>query len=104
MIDEKAIVACYVDAAAILAMVVLLLQSGHLRKRNTLPLRIYYILSWQVLFTAVCCFVFNAMYRQSAPWSHTVALISRTLWDYSVLAVDYLWLTYVNVKLFGSRK
>ncbi|MBO6092280.1 MAG: PP2C family protein-serine/threonine phosphatase [Oscillospiraceae bacterium] len=104
MIDEKAIVACYVDAAAILAMVVLLLQSGHLRKRNTLPLRIYYILSWQVLFTAVCCFVFNAMYRQSAPWSHTVALISRTLWDYSVLAVDYLWLTYVDVKLFGSRK
>lgn len=104
MIDEKAIVACYVDAVAILAMVVLLLQSGHLHKRNTLSLRIYYILSWQVLFTAVACFIFNAMYRQTAPWCHTIALVSRTLWDYSVLAADFLWLTYVDVKLFGAKK
>ncbi len=104
MIDEKAIVACYIDAAAILAMVVLLLQSGHLRKQNTLSMRVYYVLSWQVLFTAVACFVFNTMYRQTAPWCHTVALISRTLWDYSVLAADFLWLTYVDVKLFGTKK
>ena len=104
MIDEKAVVACYVDAAAILAMVVLLLQSGHLRKQNNLSMRVYYVLSQQVLFTAVACFVFNAMYRQAAPWCHTVAWISRTLWDYSVLAVDFLWLTYVDVKLFGTKK
>ena len=104
MIDEKAVVACYVDAAAILAMVVLLLQSGHLRKQNNLSMRVFYALSWQVLFTAVACFVFYAMYRQAAPWCHTVAWISRTLWDYSVLAVDFLWLTYVDVKLFGTKK
>ena len=74
MIDEKAVVACYVDAAAILAMVVLLLQSGHLRKQNNLSMRVFYALSWQVLFTAVACFVFNAMYRQAAPWCHTVII------------------------------
>ena len=79
MIDEKAVVACYVDAAAILAMLVLLLQSGHLRRQNNLPMRVYNVLSWQVLFNAVACFVFNAMYRQTAPWCHTVAWISRTL-------------------------
>ena len=104
MIDEKAVVACYVDAAAILAMLVLLLQSGHLRRQNNLPMRVYNVLSWQVLFNAVACFVFNAMYRQTAPWCHTVAWISRTLWDYSVLATDFLWLTYVDVKLFGTKK
>ncbi len=104
MIDEKAIVSCYVDAAAILVMIVLLLLSERLRRRKSLSQRIYFILCWQVLFTSVACFVFNAMYRQTAPWCRTVALISRTLWDYSVLAVDCEWLAFVDVKLYGYRK
>ena len=104
MIDERAVVSCYVDAAAGLLMLVVLFLSERLHKRNTLSMRIYYALSGQVLFTCVACFVFNAMYHHQAPWSHTVALISRTAWDYSVLAVVCQWIAYVDVKLFGERK
>ena len=77
----NAIVSCYMDAAAILVMVLLLLLSDRLRKRNTPSLRIFSTLCWQVLFTSVVCFIFNAMYRQPALWTRNVALISRTLWD-----------------------
>lgn len=100
----NAIVSCYMDAAAILVMVLLLLLSDRLRKRNTPSMRIFSTLCWQVLFTSVVCFIFNAMYRQPAPWTRNVALISRTLWDYSVLAVDYQWLVYVDAKLNGKRE
>ena len=100
----NAIVSCYMDAAAILVMVLLLLLSDRLRKRNTPSLRAFSTLCWQVLFTSVACFIFNAMYRQPAPWTRIVALISRTLWDCSVLAVDYQWLVYVDAKLNGKRE
>ena len=102
-INEKAVVSCYVDAAAILLMVVLLLLSERQRKRDTPSMRIYGALCWLVLFTCIACLVFNAMYRNTAPWSRNVALLSRTIWNYLVLAVDYHWLSYVDFKLYGKR-
>ena len=102
-INEKAVVSCYVDAAAILLMVVLLLLSERLRKRNTPSMRIYSALCWLVMCTCISCFVFNAMYHNTAPWSKNVALISRTLWNFFVLAVDYHWLSYVYYKLYEKR-
>lgn len=104
LIVGYALVSCYIDAAAILLMILLLLLSERLRRRNSASLRFFTALSWQVLFTCVMCFVFNAMYGQTAPWSQNAALISRTLWDYSVLAVDYWWLAYVDAKLYGKRE
>ena len=102
-INEKAVVSCYVDAAAILLMVVLLVLSERLRKRDTPSMRIYGALCWLVLFTSVACFVFYAMYRNTAPWSRNVALFSRTIWNIFVLAVDYYWLSYIDFKLYGKR-
>ena len=102
-INEKAVVSCYVDVAAILLMVVLMLLSERQRKRDTPSVRIYGALCWLVLFTCIACLVFNAMYRNTAPWSRTAALISRTIWNYLVLAVDYYWLSYVDLKLYGKR-
>ena len=41
----NAIVSCYVDAAALLVMVLLLLLSERLRSRRTRSLRLFYLLS-----------------------------------------------------------
>ena len=103
MIDERSVVSCYIDAAAFLVMILVLLQSERLRKR-TPALRLYYVLGWQILVTCVACFAFYASYRQPAPWFHTLAIISRSFWDLSVLAVVYLWLTYVDAKLYGENQ
>ena len=66
-INEKAVVSCYVDAAAILLMFVLLLLSERQRKRGTPSMRIYGALCWLVLFygsaaLAVCCTLFSPLF------------------------------------------
>ena len=98
------VVSCYVDAASFLVMILLLLLSERIRKRKTDSLRIFYSLCLVVTFTCICCFTFNAMYGQPAKWCHTVALISRTLWDIFVLGTICLWLAFVDRKLYGKQK
>ena len=99
-----AIVSCYVDAASLLVMVLLLLLSERIRSRKTESLRIYHLLCLVVTVTCVNCFVFNAMYGQPAPWCHTVALISRSLWEFYVLGTVCLWLAYVDTMLYGKQE
>ena len=104
LIDERAVVSCFVDAAAILVMVLLLFLSERLRRRKTLSLNIFFALCRQILFMCLICLVSNAMYRQPAPWCRTVALICQTLLGCSILVLDCMWLAYVDVKLYGERK
>ncbi len=99
----KAIVSCYLDAAAILLMVLLLLLSERIRQKKTASLRIFYRFSIAVALTCVACFVYNALYRQPAPWCHTAALIARTMREILVLLVILLWVAYVNLKLNGEK-
>ena len=96
------VVSCYVDAASLLTILLLLYLSARLRRRKTKEMRIFRLLGWIVAANCIACFVFNAMYRQTAPWSGTVALLSRALWEYLVLAELFLWLIYVDNKLYGE--
>ena len=100
----EAIVSCYLDAAAILLMVLLLLLSERIRERKTASLQIFYRFSYAVALTCVACFAYNAMYRQPAPWCHTAALIARTMREILVLLVILLWIAYVSYKLNGEKE
>ena len=104
MINETAAVSCYVDAAALLLMAVLLFLSERIRQRKTLPLKAYFLLCCTVTATCVFCFVYNAMYKQPAAWSHTVALIARSLRSYAVLFIVATWVYFVNSMLHVPEK
>ena len=104
IVSETAIVSCYADSAALLVMVLLLLLSERIRQRRTVPLRIFFLLSCTVTVTCIFCFFYNAMYKNPAPWSHTVALVARTLRCYAVILILVLWLLFVNSKLYGKSR
>ena len=100
---EESIVSCYVDAASLLLMVLLLTLSPRLRRREDRASRTYRAICWCVTVNCVMCFITNAMYTQTAPWCHTVVIIARTLRELLVLAVDVLWARYVYYKLYGDK-
>ncbi len=100
----ESIVNCYVDAASFLVTILLLLLSERLRQKKAGSFRICYLLSIAVAFTCIICFVFNITYGHTEAWCHTVALISRTLWEICVLVTVWLWLYYVDYTLYGNRK
>ena len=103
-INETAVVSCYVDAAALLVMVLLLLLSERIRQRKAVPLRVFFLLCCAVTATCVFCFMYNAMYKQTSAWSHSFALGARTMRCYMVLLIVVLWLFFVNAKLYGARQ
>jgi len=92
------VVSCYVDAAALLVMIMLIF-SVHSHQQKTKAFQIFYLLSWTVAVTCVVSFVFYAMEGHTEPWTHTVAKLSRTLWVLCVLVLVALWLVYVDRKL-----
>ena len=104
LILGESIVSCYVDAASLLVMLVLLLMSDRVRQQRSASLRVFFRLSVTVAFTCVVCFVFNAMAGHTQPWCHVVALISRTFWELCVLFTVSQWLAYVESKLYGDQR
>ena len=102
-IVKEAAVSCYVDAASLLIMILLVFLSGQMQRRRNASLRIFRMLSWCVTALCVCPFVYNAMYMQPAPWCHTAALIAKTLRECIVLLIVVLWLHYVDCKLYGEK-
>ena len=102
-INGTAAVSCYVDAASLLIMILVLCFSGRLRHRANPSLRIFKLLSLCITFICICPFVYNAMYMQPARWCHTAAVISKTLRECTVLVIVVLWLMYVYRKLFGEK-
>ena len=101
---SESIVSCYVDAASLLVMVLLLMMSDRLRQQRSESLRVLFRLSVTIAFTCAVCFVFNAMAGHTQPWSRVVALVSRTLWELCVLVTISLWLAYVDCKLYGAGR
>ena len=99
----EAIVSCYMDAASFLVMIVLMLLSERYRKQTTKSMQIFHMLSLSVAFNCVMSFIYNAMYRQPAPWCHSMALIAKTMRECVVLLSVALWLIYVYHKLYGEK-
>ena len=104
MIIGDAVVSCYVDAASLLVMILLLILSKHLRHRESTSTRIFYALSLCVTANCVFSFLYNAMYMQTAPWCHTAAIVFKTLRECMVLVIVLLWLVYIDNKLNGEKK
>ena len=99
----EAIVSCYVNAAALLTMAILLILFGRFRGRGTRSARLFFLLSLGVTANCITSLAYNAMFMQSAPWCHTVAVIAKTLREYIVVATVALWLAYVDRKLYGEK-
>ena len=99
----EAVVSCYVNAASLLVMVLLLLLSERLQKREKRSLRIFYWMALCVTASCVLLFVCNAMYRQPAPLCHTVAVLARTARECLIPVIVALWLAYVDTKLYGEK-
>ncbi len=102
-IAKDAAVSCYVDAASLLIMVLLLFLSKRLLHRKTVSLRVYHILSWCITAICICPFIYNAMYMQPAPWCHTAAFLFKTLRECIVVVIVVLWLIYVDRTLYGEK-
>ena len=103
-IDESAVVSCYADAAALLVMLLLLIQSRSLRMRKEPVLRIFHRLCLALTVSCVLSFLCHAMCMQEAPWCHTLAIASKTLWKWFIFLVVFLWAAYVKMELAGSGK
>lgn len=103
LIDKTVVVSCYLDSAAFLIMLLLLLSAWFRRNRNE-PMRIFYLLSLSLTVSCICSFICHAMYRKPAPWCHVLAIACRTLWEWLVLLSIFLWAAYVQKKLYGEKK
>ncbi len=103
-IVEEAIVSCYIDSASLLVMIILLLLSDRLRRMDSAPIRIFHQMSLCVSAKCVTSFICNAMYMQPEPWCNTVALAGRTVGEILLLQAVYLWLSYVQYRLYGKVK
>ena len=99
----EAVVSCYVDAASLLVMVLLLLLSERLRHRQNMSLRLFRILSLCVTANCIFPFLYNAVYMQPAPWCHTLALAAKTLRECTVLVIIIFWFMYIDQKLYGEK-
>ncbi len=99
------VVSCYVDAAALLVMILLMLMSERFRRRkyNT-SLRLFYLLSLFLTMTCVMSFLCHAAYLQPAQWWHVLVIVCRTLWEWFTFLIILLWSGYVAVKLHWDRK
>lgn len=100
----EAIVSCYVNAASLLMMVLLLLLSKRFRKRGNRSIRIFYWITFFVTIDSILLFLNYAMYMQTAPWCHTVAMITKTACECLTILMVAQWLFFVDNKLYGIRK
>ncbi len=100
-ISGNSIVSCYVDGAAFFMMLLMLFLSLRLRHRNNDLLHLFYLLLLCVTANCVFPFLYNAMYMQTAPWCHTLAIAAKTLRECMVVVIVHLWLVYVDQKLYG---
>ncbi len=103
-ITGEALVSCYVDAAALLAMLLLILLSRRLRRQNSKSMRLFDMLCACVTANCILPFIYNAMYQQQAPWCHTAAVIAKTLRECVVLLIIAIWLIYVYRRLYGENR
>ena len=53
--------------------------------------------------SCILLFTCSAMYNQTAPWRHTVAIITRTAREFLLLVIVALWLAFVDSKLYGEK-
>lgn len=100
----EAVVSCYVLAASLLVMIVLLLLSWRTRRKDSTSDRDFLVLCVCVVCNCVLSFAYNALYGHTAPWCRAAALIAKTLRDTAVMLTAGLWLVYVYHKLYGKRK
>ena len=103
LISEKAVVSCYVDTAALMVMILLMLLSERVRRRRDQSSRIFNLLSWQILISCLFSFVYHSMFYRTEPLTRTISLISFSLWTCSLIMISVEWLAYVDAKLYGSR-
>lgn len=100
----EAIVSCYADITSLLVMILLLILADRLHKRGNASMQILFRLSLCITATCVFSFLYHAAYRQSAPAWHTIAVISRTLWEFTCFRIIVNWVAFVTCKLFGPEE
>ena len=103
-ITDAAAVSCYVDAAAFLAMIILVLVSRHFQKRTNPTVRIYQLLCLCIMAICVLPFIHNAMYMQTAPWCHDAAFIAKTLRECLIPVIISLWLLFIYRRLYRRKR
>ena len=103
VIHEKAILSCYLDAAAAILLFLLIALSARIRRRKDRAGRLFLLFCICAAITCLISMVYNALYLQTAPWTHTAALAVRTLREYAVLFLVLLWPTYIHSKLFSKK-
>ena len=97
----ESIVSCYADMASLLVMILLLILAERIHKSDNASMQILYRLSLCITATCVFSFICHAAYKQPAPAWHTIAVISRTLWEFSCFRIVVNWVAFVSCKLFG---
>ena len=97
-------VSCYIDAAALMVMVTLLLVSNRSNAYKAEAQRIFRFLLWSITINCVISFLYHALYKQQAPWCGTAARVLLTGLNYFILVITVLWLAFVDRTLYGIRK
>ena len=103
-IQGDAIVSCYIDVAAMLLMLILLALAGRFRTQKSRSLQVFFRLCLSVEVLAVTCLIFHVMRGQPAPWCHTAALISKTVWECLIPVICSLWIAYIYTRLISNQK
>lgn len=102
-IAGNSVVSCYMDAVSLLIMFELRMLSARMRRRDSAWLRSFDLLLWCVTLNCIFPFVYNAMYMQPAPWCHTAAVVAKTLRECLNVVIVFLWLLFLDQKLFGGN-
>ena len=100
-ISSTAIVSCYLDIAALCTMLLLLVLKRH-RKNEDLSRRIISAINIALTISCVASFISHAVVGQQALKYHSIAVASRTIWEWLAFFTILLWGAYVQNKLYGD--
>ena len=102
--NEAAMTSCYMDAAAILVMLLMMVTAKRVARRKNPSLHVFQMFSLFLTITCMLSFICHAMIKQTAPWCHTMAIAGKTLLEWFSFLCIFLWAFYVEITLYGIRK
>ena len=101
-ISEKALVSCYVNVVALVIMAMLQLVFAQLHWQKDKANRIFLLISICMIVASIMGFLTNAMFMQTAPWTHVFVQAARVVRELAFLAIVLFWVLFVYHKLYGD--
>ena len=104
LIDPTVFASCYLDTAAWLILVMMLILERSSRKLKNPALHVFRVLCMTLTVYCIMSMTCHFLVKKPTVWCHYLALASRTLKEWLAFLSVLLWVRYMEKKMYGDRK